>query len=103
MKSPRLPHYFHLPIALVMLLFSLSVIWTISVGMGSWTHNQRMNLGWLSNPAFLKTVLMLLPIFIASCYFLISFFRRKEVNLFYSLLVLSAGFSTAFAMSVYFI
>jgi hypothetical protein len=94
MKSPRLPHYYHLPIALVLLFVVLSVAWTVWVGIGSWNLNRTINWGGSFGPwvqIFIKIGITLLPALAGAFYFLRRFFRRQEVHLGYSLLIVGVA------------
>jgi hypothetical protein len=94
MKSPRLPHYYHLPLALLMLLFVLTVAWTVWVGIGSWNLNRTINWSGSFGPwvqIFIKIGITLLPTLAGVFYFLRRFVRRQEVHLAYSLLIAGAA------------
>ncbi|SEP80481.1 hypothetical protein [Neolewinella agarilytica] len=99
MQSPRLPHYYYLPLALISFLFTFSVNFTMCVGIGSWSHNQVVNwgLGWFQGVDFftmmyINIALSTLPIIMVTIYFIRQFLKRRELPIIRGLLLAILGF-----------
>ncbi len=101
MKSPRLPYYFHLPIILLMLVVVLPAAWTVWVGIGSWDLQRTVNWGGKLSPwslTLLRVSITSLPVLVAGIYFLRRFFRRQDVHLVYSVVIVAAAILGSFAL-----
>lgn len=100
MKSPRLPYYYYLPLAVISLFFTLAVAFTVWSGVGSWSHSRTVNwgYGWLPEGIdwrtmiYVKTVLSSLPAIVIALHFLRKFTGRKEMGLVKALLLALLGF-----------
>ena len=103
MKIPKLPYYYYLPLALITLFLTLSLVSTMSVGIGSWNMNRTVNwgFGWFpgldwTTRIFINLLIGSLPAITVAIYFLRKFFKRREMHLVNALLFGFLGFLLSF-------
>jgi len=100
MRYPQLPYYYYLPLAIILLFFTLSLAFAKYYSFGSWDHTRTVNWGHglfppgtsLETVSYANTVISSFPSIGVAVYFLRRFLKRSEVNLVGSILIGLAGF-----------
>lgn len=106
MKSPRLPYFYYLPLAVISFFLTLSVAFTVWFGIGSWNLNRTINwgFGWFPHMdsitmMYVNTVLTSLPTIAVVVYFLRQFLKRRELHLIGAVMLALLGFVASMLFS----